>query len=112
MTKTTTNLNRIPPLKFSHDYMKLPLDWNGTQAVLMQITNKVDMDELKLSNPAFIKYDTKFRGEEGSYELDFKWGMILFPIHLNTGLPFTTIRRWTPRSGSITLRLSIRLFSS
>jgi len=82
----------VKTLKFSHDYEKLPLNWNGTQAQLMAVT-PVSIDALKKRMPAFIDYDTKFRGKEGSYPLYFESGLILFFIHLNTGKPFTTIRR-------------------
>ena len=82
-------------IKFSHDYQKLPEVWEGTQAVLMAVKREY-IDNLKLANPAFIKYDITFRDGKGTYALDFKDGLILFFIHLHTGLPFTTIRRWTP----------------
>ena len=79
-------------IKFSHDYEKLPLNWVGTQAQLMAAL-PVSIDALKKRMPTFIDYDTKLRGKEGNYPLDFESGLILFFIHLNTGKPFTTIRR-------------------
>ena len=82
-------------LKFSHDYEKLPLIWKGTQATLISMT-QVDINELKKSHPAFIKYDTKIRGEDKYFPLDFDEGLILTFIHHNTGIPFTTIRRFLP----------------
>jgi hypothetical protein len=81
-------------IKFSFDYEKLPIGWNGTQAVLVGVCH-VDMDRIKKSMPAFIEYDTTHRGGHGKYALDFKEGIILSFIHLNTGKPFTTIRRNT-----------------
>jgi len=82
-------------IKFSHNYPKLPEVWEGTQAVLMAVV-QVDIDHIKLSNPAFIDYDTTYidtNGKTNKYPLTFKDGLILFFIHLNTGKPFTTIRR-------------------
>jgi hypothetical protein len=81
-------------IKFSYDYEKLPLAWNGTQAVLVGIC-PVDIERIKKSMPAFIDYDTTHRGGKNKYQLDFKDGLILSFIHMNTGRPFTTIRRNT-----------------
>lgn len=78
-------------IKFSEDYMKLPVVWNGTQAVLMAV-RQVDVNKIKNSLPQFIHYDTAYRQKIGNYDLNFKDGLILFFIHINTGVPFTTIR--------------------
>lgn len=84
-------MNRI---KFSYDYDKLPLAWNGTQAVLVGVC-QADIERIKKSMPSFIEYDTTHRGGHKKYPLDFKDGLILSFIHINTGRPFTTIRRNT-----------------
>lgn len=83
-------------IKFSNDYEKLPKIWEGTQATLISMTD-VDISKLKNSHPAFIKYDSKIRGKDEYFPLDFDRGLILVFIHHNTGIPFTTIRRFTPR---------------
>lgn len=71
---------------------KLPIVWKGTHAVLIAVT-PFPIDYLKKALPQFIEYDTKFRAKEGHYDLNFKDGLILTFIHINTGIPFTTIRR-------------------
>jgi len=86
----------ILKIKFSHDYAKLPENWEGTQAGLIGIQIIPDMDNWKKRFPQLIAVDTMFRGEEGHYELNFKEGILLFFIHLNTARLFTTIRRYTP----------------
>ncbi len=82
-------------LKFSHDYEKLPLNWDGTQAILIGIQYISDMKIFKNRLPQLIRVDTKFRGEEDSYELNFKEGILLTFFHLNSARLFTTIRRFT-----------------
>ena len=82
-------------IKFSHDYFKLPVVWEGTCAVLLGVSY-YQMSTLKLRLPQLIEYDTRFRGEEGSYPLDFEDGIVLVFFHLNTSTLFTTIRRHTP----------------
>jgi len=84
-------------LKFSSDYKKLPVNWTGTQATLIGVAYCSDVQLLKLRLPQLFKYDTAFRGKDGYYDLDFKEGLILTFIHLNTSLIFTTIRRFTPK---------------
>lgn len=82
-------------IKFSHDYEKLPEVWEGTQARLIAVVpEKVKF--IKNALTAFYNYDTKFRGEKGSYPLDFEDALILVFIHYNTGMLFTTIRRDYP----------------
>ena len=93
---TSKEDKEILKIKFSHDYEKLPEDWEGTQAVLLGMEIIPDMDNWKKRFPQLIELDTKFRGEEGHYNLDFKEGILLFFIHLNTARLFTTIRRYTP----------------
>lgn len=82
-------------LKFSRDYEKLPLNWKGTHAVLFGVQYIEDMDKFKNRFPQLISLDTKFRGEKGSYELNFKESILLVFFHLNSSRLFTTIRRFT-----------------
>lgn len=82
-------------LKFSHDYQKLPMQWDGTQAILIGVQYIVDMDRFKMRVPQLIRADTMFRGEEGFYPLNFKEGILLTFFHLNSSRLFTTIRRFT-----------------
>ena len=88
---------KMPEIKFSDDYEKLPVIWQGTQATLIAVVYCDDIQKLKRSHTAFIRYDTEYRLTDGSYPLDFKEGLILVFIHHNTGVPFTTIRRFYPR---------------
>ena len=84
-------------IKFSSDYQKLPLYANGTQAKLIGVTN-ANVKYLKEALPQFIRYDTVKRTQNRKteyYNLDFDMGIILTFIHINSGLPFTTIRRYT-----------------
>lgn len=81
-------------IKFSHDYEKLPIPWEGTQATLIGVWY-ASLDRLRLSHPSLIERDVKFRGEDGSYEFNFNDAIILTFYHLNTGTIFTTIRRLT-----------------
>ena len=83
-------------LKFSHDYNKLPLNWEGTQAVLFGVQYIDDMQRFKDRFPQLIAQDTKFRGEKGSYDLKFKEGLLLVFYHFNSKTFITTIRRFTP----------------
>lgn len=78
-------------IKFSEDYTKLPLIWKGTQAKLIAVYGE-DVEYIKNGLPAFHKYDTTTR-DGRQYPLNFKDALILVFIHLNSGLPFTTIRR-------------------
>jgi len=82
-------------IKFSYDFEKLPLNWEGMQAQLVQIV-KINIETL---DRAILHGDTKYRGKEGWYQLPFKEGLLLtFLIKVNEkGLSFSTIRRYTPR---------------
>lgn len=79
-------------IKFSEDYKKLPVVWEGTWAVLVAVYPE-KVQTIKKKYPSFWLYDTEYRGKEGSYDLNFEDALILVFIHLNTGRPFTTIRR-------------------
>lgn len=84
-------------IKFSSDYQKLPLYANGTQATLIGITT-ANVKYLKEALPQFIRYDTVKRTSNRRteyYNLDFDVCIVLTFIHINSGLPFTTIRRYT-----------------
>lgn len=82
-------------LKFSEDYSKLPIVWEGTQARLIAVyPEKVSLIKNELT--AFWRYDTAFRDNPGHYDLNFEDALILVFIHFNSGLPFTTIRRNYP----------------
>lgn len=83
-------------IKFSHDYEKLPVIWKGTQAILWSVIRIEDVHGLKERFPQFIERDTKIRGKDEHYPLDMKEAIILFFTHINTGITFTTIRRYTP----------------
>jgi hypothetical protein len=82
-------------IKFSDDYDKLPMKWEGTQAILIGIMYCPDIRGLKKRLPQLINYDTSYRGKYGRYELNFSEGIILSLFHINSCIPFTTIRRYT-----------------
>ncbi|MBN2567825.1 MAG: hypothetical protein JXB42_00175 [Deltaproteobacteria bacterium] len=79
-------------IKFSEDFEKLPENWNGTQAILIAVYPE-KVETIKNAIPAFIEYDTKIRGEDRYYPIDFEDALILVFLHLNTGRLFPTIRR-------------------
>ena len=80
-------------IKFSHDYEKLPLNWEGSQATLLEIKSYTIAYLMKIC-PKFLEYDTKIRGKDEHYKFTFDDALILFFVHNDTGLPFTTIRRF------------------
>lgn len=84
----------MPKIKFSHDYVKLPEEWDDTEALLLCMTDELKED-LEKKCPAFLKYDTHFRGEVGHYPLPEGRLIILFFVHLPTGHLFQTIRRYS-----------------
>lgn len=78
-------------IKFSHDYEKLPINFNGRHARLLDIRN-IKLEE---QSPAFLEFDTRIRGG-GHYDLP-KSGdylLLLFELVMGGGF-FTTIRRRT-----------------
>ena len=79
-------------LKFSRDYEKLPLNWKGTHAVLFGVQYIEDMDKFKNRFPQLISLDTKFRGEKGSYELNFKESILLVFFQINVFYKYCKIR--------------------
>jgi hypothetical protein len=87
-------------IRFSHDYYKLPEGWQGKEAVLIGVSYCNDMQTVKQNLPNFLKYDATIRTEDPwdqkQYPLDFKEGIILIFVMIETGIPFTTIRRSTP----------------
>lgn len=81
-------------LKFSHDYEKLPLNWKGTNAILLSVLYVPDLDYFTRKFPGLVRMDTKFRNEEGIYILDFKQSIILVLWHVKSSTLFTTIRKF------------------
>jgi hypothetical protein len=87
---------KLPKIKFSHDYHKLPFNCNGTQATLIGVTYHDNIQRIKNSHPQFIEYDTRIRCKGTKhFPIDFEDALVLTFIHINSGLPFTTIRRYT-----------------
>ena len=82
-------------IKFSHNYKKLPENWEGTCAVLLSVSYIPDLERWFLKLPQMRELDAKFRGEEGYYQFDFKEGLLLIFLHLNSSKLFSTIRRFT-----------------
>lgn len=77
-------------IKFSHDYEKLPLLWENTRAVLLRV-QRVRLEDQSF---AFIDYDTKIR-QGGYYPLPKAGDFIVLLFQHETGMLFTTIRRYT-----------------
>lgn len=82
-------------IKFSHDYEKLPENWEGTQAILIGVAFHPNIKNFFDRCPQLKIADTTFRGETGQYPITFDEALILTFIHLNTRRIFTTIRRHT-----------------
>ena len=79
-------------IRFCEDFEKLPVGWPETEATLVGVYNeRVEVIKNRFSD--FLKRDTKVRGEERYYGLDFAVGLILVFIHHNSGEVFTTIRK-------------------
>jgi hypothetical protein len=84
-------------LKFSENYEKLPIIWEDTEALLIGVTEPLDIEQLRINYPAFIEYDTKIRNSDKYYPLPEKGEYIVLSfIHMCSGKPFTTIRRFQP----------------
>ena len=81
-------------IKFSEDYEKLPLGWEGSQATLIAVYPE-QVETIKNRYSAFCAYDTKVRGKEEYYPLNFKDALILVFLHHDTGRLFPTIRRYS-----------------
>ena len=81
-------------IKFSFDYEKLPEIWEDSMAVLVSVCN-IDSQILD-DNPSFLKYDTKHRGHNQFYEINFFDGILLLFYHPNSNSVFTTIRSFNP----------------
>lgn len=82
----------VKQIKFSEDYEKLPLIWNGTMATLISVYPE-KVETIKNRHTAFWKKDTKVRNQEKYYSLNFEDALILVFLHHNTGMLFSTIRR-------------------
>lgn len=74
-------------IKFSHEYPKL---WGQYSARLLEVNDT----EYKNLHPDLIEYDTKYNG--GYYPLP-KVRLIQLIFLGDKGIPFCTIRRWTPQ---------------
>jgi hypothetical protein len=88
-------------IRFSHDYYKLAENWQGNEAILIGVSHCKDIQKLKRDHPNFIKYDATIRDKDDpwkqeQYPLEFNEGIVLIFSHEGTGMPFTTIRRFTP----------------
>ena len=81
-------------IKFSHDYDKLPVNWDGSLVVLMSVCNTDS--KILGNNPGFVNYDTKFRNHNNFYDLNFEDGIILLFYHPGSHSIFTTIRSFNP----------------
>lgn len=79
-------------IKFSEDYEKLPIIWNGTTATLMAVYPE-KVKTIKDKYAAFLRFDTKVSNQEKYYHLDFEDALILIFLHHNTRRLFPTIRR-------------------
>lgn len=78
-------------IKFSHDYEKLPANWEGENAYLMSIGMPIHLED---QTRAFLEYDTAIMGG-GNYPLPAKGKYLLLLFAMEAGTVFTTIRRWT-----------------
>lgn len=84
-------------LKFSEDYVKLPADWEGSNAVLIGVWETTM--EILLQMPDFLNYDCQIANSDEFYQLSRdpdNWMLVLSFIHMETGMPFTTIRNSKP----------------
>lgn len=79
-------------IRFKHDYEKLPLNWENTKAVLVDIYIP-NIQRLRKELPNFVKRDSKIRGKNSYYKPHAKEVLLLLFVHLKTGIIFTTIRR-------------------
>lgn len=82
-----STLNKMLEIKFRKNYPKL---WNQTSAILIDINFR----NRKFLHKDFIEYDTK--SDDGTY-YNLSSGMLIQLVFIgNKGIPFCTIRRWTP----------------
>lgn len=97
-------------IKFSHDYQKLPENWENTQAILIGFSFHSNIQNFFDRCPQLKNTDTSFRGELGQYPITFTEALILTFIHLNTGKIFTTIRRFTNEKADYYCRNMFKTF--
>jgi hypothetical protein len=85
----------IYKLKFSHEYPKL---WGQETAILLRC-EEVQLEDL---DPDLIEYDTCFDDGPrwGYYPLPKKGHYLLLTFQGEKKIPFTTLRRWTPRKAA------------
>jgi hypothetical protein len=88
--------NVMNQLKFFHNYLKLPPNWQGKKATLLFV-REIELEE---QTAWFIKYDTQFWIEEnntvrvGNYPLPKKGKYLLLLLECE-GTIFTTLRsKW------------------
>ena len=82
--------NKLPEIKFSHRYKKMPL---GVDTFCESIVLDIEVTHFDGLTLDFIKYDTEYDG--GFYELP-KTKLLVIQI-LTEGIRWTTVRRWTPK---------------
>jgi len=97
-------------IKFSEDYEKLPVDWAGTEATLIGVYPE-KVKKLKARYSLFLEYDTKVRGEDRHYPLNFNDALILVFITMGPDNYFPPSGETTKESLNITLRASVKHLS-
>jgi len=85
----------LKEIRFSHDYEKLPENWEGTQAVLLAVSYIPDLEQFFRRFPQMREIDSKLRGKDEYYLFGFKEAILLIFLHLNSSKLFSTIRRYT-----------------
>ena len=85
-------------LKFSHNYLKLPTNWQGKKATLLFVREI----ELEKQMQWFLHYDTQFgvgslTGDTNTFYPLPKKGKYLLLLFECEGTLFTTLRRSTPQ---------------
>lgn len=79
---------RIPEIKFSHFYKKMPA---GVTTFCESFVCGVEVKHYNNLTPDFIKQDTEYEG--GFYQLP-KANLLIITI-FTEGVKWTTVRRWT-----------------
>lgn len=97
-------------IKFSHDYIKLPSTWEGTEATLISAESTI----LRNLDPDFLAYDTEYLSinpiESGHYQIKDGPVILLLFYHRNTRTLFTTIRPYTSQKFSYYVRAQGKTF--
>lgn len=79
-----------PIIKFAADYEKLPLQWEGTRAIL----RRVEVVLLERQTLAFLDYDVTMRNGK-KYHLPLTGEFLLLFFKHDSGAVFTTLSRST-----------------